>query len=101
MRLRRRKPVEIVVWFVYVLWSEKLRKRYVGSTEDVAERLRDHNSGRTPFTRRGVPWTLIHSEAFETLVEARRRERFLKSGVGRKWLDEQFPYYRRGARAAE
>jgi putative endonuclease len=89
-----------MLW-VYVLWSDKLGKRYVGCTEDVGKRLKEHNAGRTPFTRRGVPWIVVHSEQIETVAEARKRERFLKSGAGRKWLDDGFPGYRRGARAAE
>jgi putative endonuclease len=99
--LRRRKPVELHMPYVYVLWSDKLRKRYVGCTADVTKRLKEHNAGRTAFTHRGIPWVLIHSEVIETLGEARKRERFLKSGAGRRWLDEQYPEYRRGARAAE
>jgi putative endonuclease len=101
MRLRRRKPVELQMAWVYVLWSDRLRKRYVGCTEDVAKRLEEHNAGRTPFTRRGIPWALIHSEVIETLGEARKREQFLKSGAGRRWLDEKYPEYRRGARVVE
>ncbi|MGA2622464.1 MAG: GIY-YIG nuclease family protein [Bacteroidota bacterium] len=89
------------MYYVYVLWSEKLQKRYIGSTDDIDQRLIAHNSGKTPFTRRGMPWVVIHREELETLSEARRRERFLKSGIGRKWLDMKYPKYRRGARAVE
>jgi putative endonuclease len=72
-----------------VLWSRKLLKRYVGSTEkDPEDRLVEHNQGKTPFTSRGIPWALLHSEPYPTLSEARKRELFLKSGVGRKWFDE-------------
>jgi putative endonuclease len=76
------------MYWTYVLWSYKLHKRYVGSTEKLPQdRLNDHNHGKTPFTSKGIPWVLIHSESFATLSEARKRESFLKSGVGRKWLD--------------
>ena len=89
------------MYWAYVLWSDKLGKRYIGSAEDVHKRLKRHNAGRTRFTSRGVPWVLIHSETFDTLGEARARERFLKGGVGRKWLDEKYPKFRKGARAVE
>ncbi|MDI6766649.1 MAG: GIY-YIG nuclease family protein [Bacteroidota bacterium] len=82
--------------WIYILWSKKLKKRYVGSTEDVESRLKQHNAGKTRFTMRGVPWLLIHSEEFVTKSKAMKRERFLKNGIGRKWLDERFPNYRRG-----
>ena len=74
--------------YVYVLWSEKLQKRYVGSTSDIANRLKEHNHGKTTFTSRGIPWILIYQEEFSTLSEARKRESFLKSGSGRSWLDK-------------
>jgi putative endonuclease len=79
------------MYFVYVLWSSKLQKRYVGSAKDVQARLREHNTGRNRFTKGGVPWQLIYVEELPDLSSTRKRELFLKSGVGRKWLDHQFP----------
>ena len=73
---------------VYVLWSEKLKKRYVGVTANLESRLRDHNAGRSPFTRRGIPWKIVYNEAYPDASTSRQRERFLKSGAGRKWLDQ-------------
>ena len=78
-----------MMYWTYVLWSNKLHKRYVGSTEKpTQDRLKEHNHGKTPFTSKGIPWILIHSESYSTLSEARKRELFLKSGVGRRWLDD-------------
>ncbi|MCL4510181.1 MAG: GIY-YIG nuclease family protein [Bacteroidetes bacterium] len=76
------------MYFVYVLFSDKLNKRYVGSTSNVERRLLEHNNGRSKFTKGGVPWKLVHSEELDTISEARRRELYLKSGAGRKFLDE-------------
>jgi len=78
-----------VMFYVYVLLSEKTGRRYTGSCEDIAERLRRHNAGHSLSTRHGVPWKLVHSEDFETRADAVQRERFLKTGAGRRWLDEQ------------
>jgi putative endonuclease len=83
------------MYYVYVLWSERLQKRYVGSTENVAGRLKQHNLGKARFTRTGMPWILLHQEEFANVSAGRARESFLKSGVGREWLDQQFPGYRR------
>ena len=83
------------MYFVYGLWSQHLRKRYVGSTTDLGRRLKEHNAGKNRFTKSGIPWILLYRESFETLSEARRRESFLKSGVGRAWLDGELPAYRR------
>jgi putative endonuclease len=72
---------------VYVLWSHKLKKRYVGFTFDLQKRLSQHNHGKSSFTKKGIPWIIIYSEEYLTESEARKREKFLKSGVGRKFLD--------------
>ncbi|HEY8904236.1 MAG TPA: GIY-YIG nuclease family protein [Chthoniobacterales bacterium] len=73
--------------FVYVLRSEKTGRRYIGCTQDVAIRLKKHNSGATPSTRTGRPWRVIHTEEFALKSDALSRERFLKSGQGREYLD--------------
>ena len=76
--------------FVYVLRSLKNRKRYVGSTNKTAEdRLKKHNYGSNKFTKGNKPFELIYKEEYNNITEARKRENFLKSGVGRRWLDEQ------------
>lgn len=77
--------------FVYVLKSLKNGKRYIGSTDLLPEeRLKKHNYGSNQFTKRNGPFELIHKEEYPNKTEARKRENFLKSGVGRKYLDELF-----------
>src|SRR4030042_2784462 len=76
------------MYYVYVLRSDKDGLRYIGSGEDVFERLRRHNKGDYRFTKGHRPWKLIYTESYNTRLEAVRRERFLKSGQGRKFLDE-------------
>ena len=73
---------------VYVLRSSKTRKRYVGMTsQSLEERLAGHKSGSTAWTRAHKPFDLVHSEEFKTKALALKRERFLKSGNGRRVLD--------------
>ena len=81
--------------YVYVLWSEKLKKRYVGSTGDVDKRIIQHKKGKNRFTKGGIPWKLVHKEEYESLSLARKREVFLKSSVGRNWLDNYLPLFSR------
>jgi putative endonuclease len=71
------------VYYVYVLKSLVTGRYYTGSTADVADRLRHHNSGATKSTRHGIPWVIVYTEAFATKQEALRRERYLKTGHGR------------------
>ncbi|HAS80755.1 MAG: Excinuclease ABC C subunit domain protein [Candidatus Nomurabacteria bacterium GW2011_GWE1_32_28] len=73
---------------IYVLRSLKNGKRYVGFTsKSTKERLMEHNSGKNSFTRQNKPFMLIYSEEYKTKIEAMKREKFLKSGQGRKFLD--------------
>jgi len=75
------------VFFVYVIVSEARGLRfYVGFSEDVNKRLREHNSGKTKSTKGYTPWILFYFEGFETRVEARERERYLKSGTGKEQI---------------
>jgi len=66
------------VFFVYLPQSEKSGRYYVGCTEDVARRLAQHNAGMSKATRELRPWRLVHTEKYQTLAEARRREAQLK-----------------------
>ncbi len=75
-------------YFVYVLKSQRDNIRYVGSGESPQERLRRHNNGDYRITKGHRPWRLVYQERFTTQSEAYCRELFLKSGAGRKLLDE-------------
>jgi putative endonuclease len=76
---------------VYVLISESTGRRYVGQTGDLPRRLAEHNSvAHNPrkFTSRNAgPWRLLRQETCPTRSAAMHREKWLKSGVGRAWLD--------------
>ena len=78
------------MYHVYVLKSVRARKSYVGVTDDIKRRLKEHNSGKMRFTKRYKPWELLHSEEYQNLKEAGRREHYLKSGVGRRFLKKLF-----------
>jgi putative endonuclease len=83
----------------YVLRSLKTGRRYVGSCEDLSDRVHRHNSAESKATKHGVPWILIRSERFATRREALARERFYKSGSGRDELDKLLQSGRRGDRS--
>jgi putative endonuclease len=76
------------VHYVYVLRSFKNGKRYVGSTgQDVSARLRQHNRGQNRWAAQNRPFELVRVEEYTSKAEAVRRERFLKTGVGRRELE--------------
>jgi putative endonuclease len=79
-------------YFVYVLVSESTGGRYIGQTNDVARRVQRHNwpdrFGKRFTAKDAGPWKVVHTEEFPSRSAAMRRERWLKSGVGREWLDK-------------
>ena len=75
------------MFYVYVLLSEKTGRRYVGSCEDLNDRLRRHNAGESKATRHGMPWRLLRVEEFQARAVAMNRERYYKTGRGRDELD--------------
>lgn len=62
---------------VYILWSEKLRKFYIGHTDNLPRRMEEHNSGRSVYTKKGDPWILIYHEDCENRSSASKRELYI------------------------
>ena len=62
--------------------------RYTGAARNLLDRLKDHQAGRGKRTKNQRPLWLLHVEVTESYTVALERERFLKSGAGRAWLDE-------------
>jgi putative endonuclease len=67
------------MYYVYILHSIAEGKYYIGSTKNVTRRIARHNARMVPSTKRYCPWKLIYSEVFNTLPEARSREREIKA----------------------
>jgi putative endonuclease len=73
---------------VYILQSQQTQKFYIGCTADLVKRLAEHQRGQTISTRGRGPWVLVYEERLETLVEARRREKQLKSWKSHRSIQE-------------
>ena len=71
---------------VYAIRSSSRNYLYVGMTNDLERRLKEHNNGENRSTKAYKPFTLIYSEEFPDRVSARIKERYLKSGVGKEFL---------------
>jgi len=62
---------------------------YTGMTEDLKRRLSEHNNKTKSFwTKRGTNWEVIYSEEFDNKKDALKKERWMKSGHGKKLLKE-------------
>ncbi|MEQ8712230.1 MAG: GIY-YIG nuclease family protein [Cyclobacteriaceae bacterium] len=79
------------MYFVYVLRSEVNGYFYVGMTADVNRRLNEHNTGKNKSTRAYKPWKLFFYETLGSRKEARSREKYLKSGVGKEYIKNKWP----------
>ena len=73
---------------VYILRSETTQKFYIGCTSRLTIRIAEHQRGQTASTRGRGPWALVYEEQFDTLAEARGRERQLKSWKSHRSIQE-------------
>ena len=79
------------MYTVYVLFSDKYNKLYIGFTSNLEQRFLSHNKLATKgFTMRYRPWKIIHTEIFEDKPQAMKREKELKQGKGREWIRNTF-----------
>jgi putative endonuclease len=89
------------MFFVYVLLSKIDSKFYIGFTEDIQDRIKAHNSGSVESTKYRKPFVLIYYEAYLDMLDARGREKFLKSGSGHRFLKKQLVNYFDSIRGVE
>ena len=72
---------------VYILYSEKYCKTYVGFTSNLIERFKSHNSlSREGYTIKFRPWKVLYVDFFTSKSEALKREKLLKTGKGREFI---------------
>jgi putative endonuclease len=74
------------MYHVYAIKSLVKNYVYVGMTNNLERRLKQHNNGENRSTKAYKPFVLVLSEIYETRVDARKRERYLKSGAGKEHL---------------
>ena len=71
---------------VYILFSEKHHKHYIGFTSDFSLRLKSHNEFGKDWTSKFRPWKLIYTKNFGIKREAIQYEKWLKTGAGRDFI---------------
>jgi putative endonuclease len=79
-------------FYTYVIYSKKFNRFYKGHCQDLNDRLKQHNQGQTRSTRPFIPWELIWHETFNTRKEAIKREKYLKTAAGRRFLKKFIPF---------
>lgn len=73
--------------------SQKTGKWYTGSTHDLRKRILSHNSSKNKSTKYGVPWKLIYYESSLNKSDARAREKYLKSGMGKRYIQNRLKFF--------
>ncbi|MGC9048633.1 MAG: GIY-YIG nuclease family protein [Patescibacteria group bacterium] len=81
------------MYYLYILLSLKDKKFYIGVTDDLRRRIKEHNLGKVKSTKNRRPLKLIYYEAYLLKSDALRREKFLKTTEGKRLLRQQIRDY--------
>lgn len=76
------------MYYVYIIKSLKTKEFYKGQTDNLDRRLNEHFTGRTKFAKNKLPLQIVHVELCENRMEARKLEKYFKSGYGREIILE-------------
>ena len=76
------------MFFVYIIYSDKIDKFYIGYSANVNDRLVKHNQKSYGFSNTGKPWRLVYSESYLTKKEAMLREKQLKDWKNRERIEK-------------
>ncbi|MFQ5686416.1 MAG: GIY-YIG nuclease family protein [Candidatus Scalindua sp.] len=74
---------------MYILKSLKDNGIYIGMSRDPEDRLKQHNKGKTVSTKSRRPFVMLYKEEYNSADEARKREQYCKSGIGREQIKQK------------
>ena len=77
------------MFYTYILQSKKDKKWYTGISNNLRKRLWQHNNGKSTYTKGRGPFILIYYESCINEKDARSREVYLKSGMGKRYLNNR------------
>ena len=81
------------MYFTYVLKSEHDSKLYIGFTNDLQKRVEEHHQGAVASTANRGPLKLVYYEACLNAEDALKREKYFKTGFGRRFLKNRLESY--------
>ncbi|MBU3964338.1 GIY-YIG nuclease family protein [Patescibacteria group bacterium] len=82
------------MFYIYILQSLKDYKLYIGYSANLKNRILEHRKGDVKTTKNRRPLALIYYEGYKSDKDARAREKFLKSGKGREFVNKNIIYSR-------
>ena len=83
-------------YYIYILLSEKDAMFYTGYTNDLKERIKQHNEGKVKSTQNRLPLKLVYFEGCVNQQDATHREKYLKSSWGKRYIKERLKNYLTG-----
>jgi putative endonuclease len=86
-------PVRNSQWYVYILCSKKSNSLYIGCTNNLENRINKHQSGKVLSTKYKLPIKLIYCEIGLNKKDAYNREKYLKSGIGHRYIKSRLKNY--------
>ena len=78
----------VMSFFVYILFSDSTSKFYTGSTQNLENRIVEHNQGETKSIKHGIPWQLIWQKQLPTRAEAMQLETKIKKRGAKRFLED-------------
>jgi putative endonuclease len=84
------------MYYVYILKSKKDDSFYVGYTKELKSRIREHETGKVISTKNRLPIKLVYYEACLNSEDATRRERYLKTSWGKRYIKNRLENYLTG-----
>ena len=75
------------MYTVYILYSSKIDRYYIGYSNDLERRISEHNRRKGKYTDRGIPWKIVYTESYELKEDASTREAFIKSQKSRIFIE--------------
>ncbi len=75
------------MYYVYIIYSSKLDRYYIGHTENIYKRIAEHNNGISRFTSKANDWELKYSAEFPDRASAHQREMEIKRKKSKKYIE--------------
>jgi len=75
------------MYYTYIIYSKAINKYYIGSCQDIQQRLQDHLNSRSKYTRVAKDWEIKYFETFPTRTEACQRELQIKKMKSRRYIE--------------
>jgi len=82
------RQIYFAMYTVYILYSQKLDRYYVGYTNDLDRRLSEHNRIKGKYTDTGLPWIVVHTEEYQSKKHAQEREKAIKKKKSKQAIIE-------------